>query len=279
MMNKGFGMKISNDFLNDLSSILNQHNLHLSEEQLNKIALHAQLIGKQEEAHKIRKNHLQRMKEFEGDNVATFLRTLFDEGYESLWPFLFGSGQNLSGKITGDYFEEMLRTILRFAAKGSLIKIGAEHPRYDVVANKANVRIISFECKMQSDKTSFIRNAVDHINENYNEAVFVGAALCTNAFITKKGEEEIVVRLSQWTGNIDKARELVKEMKRKECGFFRINEKVFIVILGRQTDKYKRWDGTNYQNHGGTKAWELDQQAVQETVDSFQQMIENYQDD
>lgn len=241
------------------------------------------LTGHQNKANTLLDQHMKRMLNFVGPDVSTFANNLFVEAYTDIWPYLFKTADSDSclpnGKITGMYFEEMIKAFVRGAITPTAtdVTVGSNHPTTDVLITiPSKNKTASLECKGQSDKTSF-RNALDHIKENYASHSLVGAVFRTSAFFPKdKQVTHLHQTLAALPGsNQTLASTFVHQVYAKSCGVFQLTPKIVICVLGTPTDKYKKWNGENYTNHGGPKAWEQSPVAITEFVDFWTNWADN----
>lgn len=213
--------------------------------------------------------------------ISDFLVDRYHEAYQNGWKHLYHSPTGMNGKVSGDWWEDFNKAVLRAAlykANISDFSVGTKRTQeedHDNYAGSSSDDIwISQECKLQSDKAS-LKKALDSYNQNkaFSQHCYISFAT-NNAFTSNKGKTAKAVMVEK--GILPKvADDVVSAIIQQKCGSFVVNENLTIVIFGYDKPEYVSWRGKKMDNHGGKKGWTLSSDAVDAIVDSLAETLEN----
>lgn len=252
----------------------------------------------QSEAKTLYNKHLSLLKEKSTEDEAIQrIEDLHDQAYNhkvnpSIWPYLFRSPFTIKPalrKLTGSYFEHIVEHLICTIPNVKVSKVGKVADRRFFLEGESGVTI-DIECKLQSDKTSILRNGFDHMCNS--KSLYSGIVCPTNNFIGKgddpQKEEDLVGYFMKAVNEEDestrqsKAEKIIVNIRDQECGLFWLDEdkKRFIWIIGKQCDDYKiiHFEGgefqgeINHSNNGGSKTWKPTKPAIKNGLQELKKL-------
>lgn len=197
----------------------------------------------------------------------------YDLVYGKIFPCFIGTPIKPAGTLTGDWGEDSQAFLVRSALPPTYSVLRTKSKKLpDTIVLDGEHKKAGVESKLQSDYTSF-KNAIEHADETlnhhgYEKSIFL---IPTNGFCGKDNKK-LLALLKKY--HATDAETLISDIKTRQAGWFTVNDKIGIGILGFNIPEYTAWKGNAYKNHGGTAGWTLSDSAVQEILENIKLFVQ-----